>query len=242
MSEKLPEPAEADEAGEQPPSKSYEQIIARWTVILGFATVLLFVATGISAYFLYVTDHTLRDTLNVTTRAAKATEESVKIAGDTAKRQLRAYLAITDVKIDCTNCIKQSGKLNPPKKGLADFRVLVTVKNFGSTPAYEARTCSHTYMAEPGKFPPDDFDYSCENVCTTCPANTLSPGNSRILMLPIETGDVLMASAGFKRLFYYGTTTFKDAFRDSRKLPFCWFIEGGDEGIDCPAHNTAQDD
>jgi hypothetical protein len=50
-------------------SKSYEQTIARWTVVVGIFTGLLFIATAVSAYFLWQTDHTLHDTLISTNRA-----------------------------------------------------------------------------------------------------------------------------------------------------------------------------
>jgi hypothetical protein len=40
-----------------------------WTKLLGVSTVLLVVATGYSAYVLNVTDHTLRETLEASSRA-----------------------------------------------------------------------------------------------------------------------------------------------------------------------------
>jgi hypothetical protein len=56
------------ERGKQPASKSSETVIANWTIVVGLSTVLLFFATGMSAYFLYVTDKTLKETLEINQR------------------------------------------------------------------------------------------------------------------------------------------------------------------------------
>ncbi len=66
-----PKPESTTRGGGEPPSKSYEKVIANWTMILGISTVALVIATGVSAYFLYETDLTL---------------------SRTAERQIRAYL------------------------------------------------------------------------------------------------------------------------------------------------------
>lgn len=242
MSEQSPQTDHSRQEPNEPKPRGYEKTIARWTVILGISTVLLFIATGISAYFLYVTDHTLKDTLAATGRAAKATEDSVKTAADTAKRQLRAYLTVSNIKIECSNCKKKDG-WETPKNVRPEPRILLTVKNSGATPAYNVQTCSGAERTEPDTFLPADFPFSCEKTCNTCPVNNIAPGAEATIILHLDLGDMMMASAGFKRLFYFGTISFTDTFGSSRKRPFCWYSQGSSgEGIDCPYHNSPNDD
>jgi hypothetical protein len=53
----------ASQAANNPKNREYEKTIALWTTILGASTVALVFATAINAFFLWVTDHTLKDTL-----------------------------------------------------------------------------------------------------------------------------------------------------------------------------------
>src|SRR4051812_7674551 len=55
--------------GEQKKEKSdSDVVIARWTKVVGIFTVVLAIATFANAYFLWVTDETLRDTLEINQR------------------------------------------------------------------------------------------------------------------------------------------------------------------------------
>ncbi len=241
MSEKSPEPEQSHKESKNPEPKGYERTIARWTVILGTSTILLFIATGISAYFLYVTDQTLRDTLATNARAAKATEESVKLSADTAKRQLCAYLTVEAAKINCANCPK--GDWKAPKGERPETEFLLTIKNVGLTPAYEVRSCSGRRLVEPNTFLPDDFKFACKQACDKCPPTNIAPGANAIMTMPLDLADIMMSGAGFKKLYYYGSISFADTFKAKRELPFCWTYQGpSDVGIDCPQHNSPNED
>lgn len=251
-----PKPNKTSEESTEEKPKSYEKVMARWTVVLGVSTVILAVATILSGVVLYVTDHTLKDTLietrkavAATEKAAKATEDSVKIASDTARRQLRAYLAITGENIECTNCTIKDKTIYPPKNGpdASEIRVIMRVKNFGATPAYEMRTCNGTLLTKPEEFPPKDFDYACKVACETCPPTTLGPGAEGLVSLYVPPRDFVQAAIGISRLFFFGTINFIDTFRERRELPFCWVMDGDGkrfipESYGCPEHNAAKDD
>jgi hypothetical protein len=242
MSQQTPEPEQPHQEPSEPKPKGYEKIIARWTIILGISTILLFIATGISAYFLYATDLTLKDTLNATARAAKATEDAVNIASATAKRQLRAYLGITIVTFECPNCLDK--RWTPPKRGLPEVVMITKVKNFGATPAYQVHTCTGLYLAESGGFPPDDFTYDCGEFCKTCPRSTIAPGEEATIVIEIDAKSVMLSARNLNRMFNFGTISFVDTFGQERNLPFCWYYQGDqkDSGVACPEHNTAKDD
>jgi len=81
----------------------------RWTGVVGVFTVVLAVATGISAYFLYETDVTLQETLKAQARSSE--------------RQLRAYVTVEPLGME--------GVITPTlfEKAL--------VRNTGQTPAYK---------------------------------------------------------------------------------------------------------
>lgn len=176
------------------------------------------------------------------TLSAKAAQESAKISSDTARRQLRAYIDVTGVKVDCPNCIKGKGGLSPPKKGVPEFRLVMNVKNFGTTPAYQVRACHGTYMTELYSFPPDDFTYDCGDFCKTCPPMTIGPGAEVPIVLPLPVSDVVGSSFGFKRMFDFGKITFNDTFSASRKHSFCWFFQGNSDAFGCPKNNADQED
>lgn len=178
------------------------------------------------------------------TQSAKAAEQSVKIASDTARRQLRAYIDVTDVRLDCPNCGKSKGGLIPPKKGAPEFRLILKVKNFGVTPAYQVRACHGAYMTARDSFPPDDFPYNCGEFCETCPPITIGPGAETPIVLNLPRDEVLMASFGLKRMFNFGKITFNDTFSTARKHSFCWFFQGDNQGdaFGCPKNNTDEDE
>ena len=84
------------------------------------------VLSAFGAAFLLYTLKITRDSAIAATRAAKAAEDAVSVASDTAKRQLRAYLSAT-----------------PHFKGDDPTKVRpvanIVIKNCGQTPAYKTR-------------------------------------------------------------------------------------------------------
>jgi len=230
--------------------------IDRFTGWLVAWTALLFVATIISAGILFITDHTLKETLEETRRAvvaseksAKATEDSVKLAADTARRQLRAYVAVTGQDLECANCVTKGSTIYPPKGGpdASEINVIMRVKNFGATPAYQVRSCRGTLLVEPNGFPPSDFAYACSGACETCPPATLGPGDEERVTMGLSTEEFKKATFGVNRLFFFGTITFIDTFHQKREVPFCSMMQGDGktflrEAYGCPEHNAAKDD
>jgi len=92
-----------------------------------------------------------------TRRAANAARKQSEIATDTARRQLRAYLCVSEslVKFTDDGCLEGQ----------------VYVKNGGQTPAYDVRTWSNSIVAqypfkEPLPTPPDGFPMAVGIVST----------------------------------------------------------------------------
>jgi hypothetical protein len=115
--------------------------IDRFTGWLVAWTALLFVATIFNAVILYITDHTLKDTLvearrsaNAAVNAATAARDSADVVSASSERQLRAYIGIEP--------------MSPIHVSKNRIRIRVVIKNFGQTPAYNLRAESRIAVLE----------------------------------------------------------------------------------------------
>ena len=73
-------------------NRKFDAAIARWTKVVGISTVVLAIATIISSYFLWVTDETLRHTLEVNQRPW--VHADVVIAGPLTFDETGSYLPL----------------------------------------------------------------------------------------------------------------------------------------------------
>ncbi len=102
----------------EPKPRSDENTMAIWTVVLGLSTVVLSIATAISAYFLHSTDTTISRQL------------------DANRIQLRAYIGIDQIQ---TAGVPSSDVGNtPPAEQSKGVNLITVIKNFGPTPALDA--------------------------------------------------------------------------------------------------------
>ena len=180
--------------------RSYEKTIALWTRILGISTILLFVATGISAYFLHATDQTINKQV------------------DALAIQLRAYVGISDFFYVYFEPAKEADK----DKVLPGARMGLKWKNSGATPALEFEYWISTKFYAEGTEP--DFATPAERLSNRV-TTTISP-NSELSTSPVfvSTGDLNRASAGVGKIFLWGHATYRDVFplNPPRHTHFCF--------------------
>ncbi|MDI1262223.1 MAG: hypothetical protein PS018_03065 [bacterium] len=114
----------------------YERRIANWTVVVGAFTVVLAIATAGSAYVLWLTDHTLQDTLKAQTASSE--------------RQLRAYLGF------------EWGAVLLDSPAPSQVTAWIRLKNYGSTPAYKVKAWLN-FARRPSNDEPFDQIRTAEN-------------------------------------------------------------------------------
>jgi hypothetical protein len=190
-------------SGNNPNSKSYEKTIAHWTRILGASTVVLVIATGISAYFLFETDRTIK--------------KQVEAAGI----QLRAYINFNQI----VYFPHFSSDPNKPGDLPPGANVGVTWKNFGTTPAREATYWIAAKWYQTGSEP--DFSKPSD-IMADKPNMTLGPGteiSSVAVFVPMADIQKLTVKNG--RVFLWGHISYMDYIPDSplRHFHFCMYAE-----------------
>jgi hypothetical protein len=197
-----PESKRADAESGKPAGAGYDHIIARWTVVLGVSTIVLSIATIVSAYFLFETDQTIKKQVEAT------------------RVQLRAYVGVPRVNGITINK-KEEGKPDT----LIGTDVAVTWKNFGSTPAEGVETWISSKWLSNGLEP--DFAVPAA-IISDKSGVSLGPGveGSMDLLIPLE--DLQKASAGNGRVFMWGHAQYRDSFPDTpiRHSHFCLLIQG----------------
>src|ERR1700730_571457 len=125
-----PQSGHPAEDSDDPKPKSYERTIARWTIILGASTLALALATGISAYFLWETNQTIKKQVNA------------------IRMQLRAYGGMRQF-VSAPAIKKETDKPDV----IIGANVAITWKNFGSTPAKEFEYWTSIKWYDPGLEP-----------------------------------------------------------------------------------------
>ena len=182
----------------QPQSKRYEEIIARWTIVLGAATIILAIAIIVSGYFLFETYQTIR-------RQTAA-----------AQIQSRAYVGFNQI-IYVPSIQKEPGRPDVFTGG----NVAVTWKNFGVTPAKEFEYWISAKWYPNGMEP----DFSKPDAKLPGRSITTLGTNNEIPTAPvfIPVADIQKAASGNGKVFLWGRATYRDLFPDSpaRNFYFC---------------------
>ena len=148
-----------------------------------------------------------------TARAAKATEDSVELAADTAQRQLRAYVCLSVALM----------KFYGPNQ----FEAQLTFKNSGQTPAYKVDHRILTWIG-PRNSPYADFPQP-DNLNVRGISGTLGPGEGVILTRMRDSwGNLPEGPLGtpVKSVYAYGIVTYEDAFGKERFTRFCLIWDG----------------
>jgi hypothetical protein len=166
-----------------------------------------------------------------------ATKNLVTGAGDTAKRQLRAYLTVPD-------SVGLELPIRPLGIGMAERGVswAVLIENTGQTPAYDSSVDIATrvlpYPLPPG-FPPD---------LTPLPnpsRDVIGPRQSRTLRATYrgthsdEEWAQIRTHEG-QALYVYGIVRYRDAFETRRSIKFCAYGVWTDQGGKIIACSTEQ--
>jgi hypothetical protein len=191
-------------------------------------------------------------------RQAKAAEDQIAVAADTERRQLRAYVFIT-----------QSILPIDPSNNLI-FRAVI--KNFGQTPAYDFMnwTClavRDTSFETPvfPKHPVSDLTNRAKSLDTTGKLQNFT-GETKSIIPPSDVKHKIGApfcdpvatrpltpeersgiESGNKTLYAFGQITYRDAFREQRQTQYRLFLldpKGLREGVlgDAREGNCADDD
>jgi hypothetical protein len=172
--------------------------------ILGFlAVVLSLVFTGWAAI--------------AAAHAAEAAQASVKVASQTAERELRAYVSVDLVNFDISKVA-----------GAFACRMILKYKNTGQTPAYRFAAAYRFKIMPwplPDKYKIDWPDKSAASAEGTINPQTPSEG-SALQIVKIDPAALRVAQ---ERLYLIGAVTFVDAFKRDRGIRFCGSIENAAE-------------
>lgn len=158
---------------------------------------------------------------------AKVTYDSTV---DTAKKQLRSYIGVENIQLQLPSSKKANYLPSPMKRGVEVVDVVVlTLKNFGSTPASEVTTKmawhaepflhqphSKFSFPDPGPQLPADLDFIVSK-CVVFPGQPLT---SRIAIQDITP--FLEAAALKKSLYLYGHVDYQDIYGQTHTTKFCY--------------------
>ncbi len=150
-------------------------------------------------------------------RGADAASSQSATAQDTEKRQLRAYVGLIPPPDN-----QVSNNFTPPATPL----IRLTPKNFGVTPAYEA---IHKTGMQVGYYPlAKNFEYPIQELATPPNPITIYPGAFDLAGIQVESLRALtqdeiasIQDGKTKRLYVWGTLTYKDVFREPHYTNFC---------------------
>lgn len=145
--------------------------------------------------------------------AAKSAAASNEIARETAKRELRAYINITQVRVD----------------GLeGDARFCLEYKNCGQTPAYDIRGWNGIELRD------IESTQIFESTGNDAGLGVLGPGNSAYFIKPAPRRLVMkefdMLRAGEAAIYLWGEISYRDIFGEWHTTRFRYFI-GGRHGV-----------
>jgi hypothetical protein len=196
-------PAQRHAAGEIKPEPADEKI-AFYTEVLALFTALLAVVSAWQGYFLYRADKTAALT-------ASAARDSIELAGNTAVRQLRAY-------IFPETAILQNSASSPVCS--------VICKNCGQTPAYDLTVWTTTSAAfYPLEIAPSGPDTpraeSCGHLGPRMTVHFFATPDP-----PITNSEVAAMRSGKGAIYLYGVVTYVDCFGESRSVKFCYYRGG----------------
>jgi hypothetical protein len=144
--------------------------------------------------------------------ATQATKQSVDLAADTAKKQLRAYLSVVKGEV--------SGLENNEP-----LRVKLTFKNSGQTPAYAVKGDAKIGIADFPLSPP-----AKPEIVPDGPPMTLGPGLESYVFWDGNAEDKSQIKSGKRIIHAFGKFQYRDVFGSEHALNFS-LIYHGDPGF-----------
>jgi hypothetical protein len=161
--------------------------------------------------------------------AASFTGYQAWIAKDTAKRQLRAYISVPEAYVKyARNGARPDG--------------WIAISNAGQTPAYQVQLDSETRILDYPLITSFTFltnhHYEIGNLG---PQSKLSPSQIGDEDLPAD--EFAELKNGQRRIFLYGTITYKDVFKKQHYTNYCLnFVMDNPVGNFCDTHNDSDEE
>jgi hypothetical protein len=169
----------------------------------------------IQAYVLHTTDEAMQAAARAAKDSAVAAKAAVELSDRTAERQLRAYVGIT---------LPEDGPATSSFVPPAIPTIRLGIRNSGQTPAYDVE---YSAIVDIRAYPLNDFS----GPPATNPSNpiTLFPGTFALswgmTIRPkraLTDEEVVSIQDGkSKRLYFWGTIKYRDAFNKPRWTTFC---------------------
>lgn len=197
---------------------SHNRKIRRWTRASVAGAI---VSTALTLIILGINIRSIQETRRAThyaSRAVAAATEQARIAGDTEKRQLRAYIGAV------TNSFYTRGGNSPECLSTGQKTcVIFKIKNYGLTPAVRPRHCLGFFYGPPGFVPDLRAQNKAFSGCANTPAANTFPQDdptvtSGEVPAPIDpnTGLDLVSELENKSmvLYFLSKTTYYDVFGD----------------------------
>jgi hypothetical protein len=166
-----------------------------------------------------------------------ATRDLVRESADTAKRQLRAYVAFST-----TNGFK-----------ITPTELIAIIQNFGQTPAKDATIWGSWEFVPFGDDLPEDFLFLVKPPCGGNPPGpdggqhvlpgpiTVYPNNptpAHKFHCPQDAADLKRAANNELNAFLYGYISYLDIFDDRHRTNYCFFcLPAIQTGLQCNRHN-----
>lgn len=183
---------------------------ANWTkyaaIAAWFGTIIAF----IGIWFIWRTLKANVDAVQAATRAAVAAEASVAVAEDTAKRQLRAYLAVVGCSIEETD---------------SGFTLSAILKNTGQTPAFNTRVMAESFggpyplqAEKPHPAPDGQFGATIGAAAEMHTVQRIFTDTPKAVLENLKTGKF--------GLWIQGTCTYEDCFNAPHTTKFRYVFGG----------------
>jgi hypothetical protein len=156
---------------------------------------------------------------------------SVEIMEAAERRQVRAYVGVSDIRFDFLHISDINWKAPDPLPAsgyIYEDKILVTVKNFGETPAYELRIVVNWRLLAPfGVHPPTDYSFpEYAPVVPVTASEVLDKGH--IFTGTINVGDMRdfqAAEAKVANLYVYGRILYTDVYGRRWRREYCYVYE-----------------
>ena len=231
-----PERTETGNEREQPEKTELDRELVRWTANLArftgwlafatiataIATLFVFVATALLAYFALVQSRDMKNSIEITRRYATAAELAVEQMAAATERKLCAYVYIKDFDV----------KLVSDMGGLLKPTIYFFWENTGLTPTRDLVT-----------------SINWQEFANEIPADFSFPEGRKIKALigpkqhiEVRTADILIeayerAALGQSKIYVWGSAEYRDVFRDNLRhvTEFCvhLIVRGNPRSAEC---------
>ncbi len=147
-----------------------------------------------------------------TARLWGATGELVREAKDTARKELRAYVCMAELKVI------------GPTEVVSERRLSVRMRNLGKTPSINTTIRATITIAEPLH----EIDDPGKPVSFGLNPQMIYPGKSYDTKFLLDK-DILLAVFGMRPFYVYGHIDYEDIFLECWRTRFCWEFNPADQ-------------